>query len=71
MKKQGTKKTKPAAATHQKTDIPSSTRGGIEQVDVSGLYEQVRAILDDARHRAARSVNVEMVRAYWSSYRRA
>jgi len=63
MKKQRTKKTKPAA--QQKTDTLSSPSGGIEQVDVSVLYEQVRAILDEARHRATRSVNVEMVRAYW------
>lgn len=29
------------------------------------LYAQVRIILDNARHQAARSVNSEMVRAYW------
>jgi hypothetical protein len=32
----------------------------------STLYQQVRAILEAARGRAARSVNTEMVRAYWS-----
>lgn len=34
-------------------------------VDVAPLYEQVRQILEEARGRAARSVNAEMVRAYW------
>ncbi len=29
------------------------------------LYEQVREILDSARARVARGVNLEMVRAYW------
>ena len=29
------------------------------------LYEQVREILDAGRNRVARSVNSEMVRAYW------
>lgn len=29
------------------------------------LYERVRAILDEGRARVARSVNSEMVRAYW------
>jgi predicted nuclease of restriction endonuclease-like (RecB) superfamily len=31
----------------------------------SGLYQRVRAILNEAQNRAARSVNSEMVRAYW------
>jgi hypothetical protein len=35
-----------------------------EQVDVGSLYTEVRAILDEARGRTARLVNVEMVRAY-------
>ena len=34
-------------------------------VDLGGLYNQVRAILDEARSRSARAVNTEMVRAYW------
>ncbi len=33
--------------------------------EAAGLYEQVRAILDESRARVARSVNSEMVRAYW------
>jgi hypothetical protein len=33
--------------------------------NASTLYEQVREILDTARQRVARSVNTEMVRAYW------
>jgi predicted nuclease of restriction endonuclease-like (RecB) superfamily len=36
-----------------------------ELVDAGSLYKEVRAILDEARGRAARLVNVEMVRAYW------
>jgi len=44
--------------------VPVSTRHDTESVDVSGLHEQVRAILDEARHRVARSVNIEMVHAY-------
>ena len=31
----------------------------------SALYRQVREILDGARNRVARSINVEMTRAYW------
>lgn len=31
----------------------------------SALYAQVREILDGARSRTARSINVEMTRAYW------
>jgi len=34
-------------------------------LDAGNLYTQVRAILDEARGRATRLVNVEMVRAYW------
>ena len=37
----------------------------LERVDAGGLYREVRAILDEARGRAARLVNVEMARAYW------
>lgn len=36
-----------------------------EMVDAGSLYTEVRAILNEARGRAARLVNVEMVRAYW------
>jgi predicted nuclease of restriction endonuclease-like (RecB) superfamily len=34
-------------------------------LDVAPLYDQVREILEEARQKAARSVNAEMVRAYW------
>ena len=34
-------------------------------MDAGSLYTEVRAILDEARGRAARLVNVEIVRAYW------
>ncbi len=41
-------------------------KGGQENLaGTSSLYEQVREILDSARARVARSVNFEMVRAYW------
>lgn len=33
--------------------------------DQSNLYERVREILDEARERVARSINTEMVAAYW------
>ena len=36
-----------------------------ELVDAGSLYKEVRAILDEARGRATRLENVEMVRAYW------
>jgi predicted nuclease of restriction endonuclease-like (RecB) superfamily len=36
-----------------------------QTVSTSSLYTQVRAILDGARNRAVRTVNSEMVRAYW------
>ncbi len=35
------------------------------QLRISGLYNRVREILDEARQRAARSINTEMVQAYW------
>jgi hypothetical protein len=62
MKRRSRKIQKP---TTQKKSVALVPRRSIEPVDVSGLYEEVRTILDEARHRAARSVNVEMVRAYW------
>ena len=37
----------------------------VTQTDFGGLYSRVREILDEARGRVARSVNSEMVRAYW------
>ncbi len=37
----------------------------LEAVEAAPLYERVRAILDEGRSRVARSVNTEMVRAYW------
>ena len=35
------------------------------EADASELYERLRSILDEGRSRVARSVNSEMVRAYW------
>ena len=35
------------------------------EIEVGNLYETVREILDAARSRVARSVNSEMVNAYW------
>lgn len=35
------------------------------EIEIGGLYEQVRQILDAAKSRAARSINSEMVAAYW------
>lgn len=36
-----------------------------QAAEVSDLYEKVRAILEEARARVVRTVNIEMVRAYW------
>jgi hypothetical protein len=33
--------------------------------EVSDLYQKIRSILDESRLQAARSINREMVRAYW------
>src|SRR4028119_1924162 len=47
-------------------DTAPSDEATIQTVfDAKGLYQQVRDILDGARSRVARSVNSEMVRAYW------
>ncbi len=35
------------------------------RIGISALYEQVRSILNEARQRVVRSINSEMVRAYW------
>ena len=35
------------------------------EIEIGGLYEQVRQILDAAKSRAARSISSEMVAAYW------
>jgi predicted nuclease of restriction endonuclease-like (RecB) superfamily len=51
MKKQSTKAAKPARPT--------------QAVEVSHLYEKVRSILEEARASTVRSVNTQMVRAYW------
>jgi len=37
----------------------------IQGMEVSGLYEKVRAVLEEARARTIRTANTEMVRAYW------
>jgi predicted nuclease of restriction endonuclease-like (RecB) superfamily len=52
---------KPAANIQKAVVVPTTEASS----DESGLYGRVRAILDEARHRVARSVNSEMVRAYW------
>ncbi|MCI0485589.1 MAG: DUF1016 N-terminal domain-containing protein [Blastocatellia bacterium] len=52
----------------QKTEIVKDRRAMAEsksQLRISGLYKRVREILDAARQRAARSINTEMVQAYW------
>ncbi len=47
----------------QDKSLVETEAGSLETA--STLYEQVREILDAARARVARSVNTEMVRAYW------
>ena len=54
-------KPKRALKTKAETAIVPATN----DADQTSLYQQVREILDAARSRAARSVNSEMVRAYW------
>lgn len=50
----------------RKSAVPTLTRSkNTKLVDAGSLYTEVRAILGEARGRAARLVNVEMVRAYW------
>jgi predicted nuclease of restriction endonuclease-like (RecB) superfamily len=44
---------------------PAPPRQTTAALDVGDLHQEVRAILHDARRRAARNVNAEMVRAYW------
>ena len=43
--------------------LAKGERGGL--AENSRLFERVREILDAARSNVARSVNTEMVRAYW------
>ena len=52
-------------AKPERSIVPLKDETSLESAATSTLYEQVRAILDEARMRAARSVNSEMVRAYW------
>ena len=33
--------------------------------DISGIYQQIREVLIQARNRALRAVNTEMVACYW------
>jgi len=63
MKKKGPKTTVSVVEPEPTELVPAGLV--TEPVDVSELYEQVRTILNEARRRTARSVNVEMVRAYW------
>jgi len=44
-----------------KKQLPSRRTGPVQ----AALFERIRAILEQARAQVARSVNVEMVRAYW------
>lgn len=48
----------------QRTKIVKASQS-IQAAEVSNLYEKVRAILEEARARVVRTVNTEMVRAYW------
>lgn len=59
MKKSSEKSSK----TKMVKNTPAKVRG--HDGGAGNLYAQVRAILDNARNRAARSVNSEMVHAYW------
>src|SRR5438876_805277 len=43
-------------------EVQNSSRS---KPEISRLYQRVREILDAARQRVARSVNTEMVQAYW------
>ena len=58
------KKSKKSKQSHVQTEM--IVRGQANNcLDDHKLYEKVRSILDEARQRAARNVNTEMVRAYW------
>lgn len=49
-------------------DAPTSkplTPASSTALDVTPLYAQVREIVESARRHTARSINIEMVRAYW------
>lgn len=43
----------------------AAAHGVNEPEEIGDLYQRIRAILDESRLQAARSVNSEMVRAYW------
>ena len=61
-----TKKTKKTPARRKSSELAARQPGTLAQADASSsLYHEVRAILDAARGRAARHINVEMARAYW------
>lgn len=55
---------KPLPMNKQSDHLPLADQGTTHEADA--LYAEVRAILEVARNRAVRSVNVEMVRAYWA-----
>ncbi len=47
-------------------EINKLTKNGLENLaENTRLFERVREILDAAKSNVARSVNTEMVRAYW------
>jgi predicted nuclease of restriction endonuclease-like (RecB) superfamily len=54
-----------AKSEQERSIVSVQDKTALENSATSTLYEQVREILDAARSRAARSVNSEMVRAYW------
>jgi predicted nuclease of restriction endonuclease-like (RecB) superfamily len=58
--------TKPKKAKPAKAQTALTThKQAAALTDDAKLYERVRTILDEAQQRAARSINSEMVQAYW------
>ena len=60
-----TNQQKPTRQTKTKSQAIALSDSTPNALDTTGLYQQVRQILDESRGRVARSVNGEMVRAYW------
>jgi predicted nuclease of restriction endonuclease-like (RecB) superfamily len=65
MKKTTMKKTTIKKTTVKTTDLQTTKAGTEVPVETTNLYKRVREILDEARQNVARSVNSEMVKAYW------
>ncbi|MDQ3755763.1 MAG: hypothetical protein M3371_13655 [Acidobacteriota bacterium] len=63
--KRSTKKTKKAPARRKDSELAARQPGALARVDASSLYHEIHAVLDAARDRATRIINVEMARAYW------